>query len=67
MSSCQVEKNESFSQLLIRPIIIYKVSHSRECETKIEKSFQLNKLFDLTHDATHPYDSRGENKNIWTS
>ena len=38
ISLCQVEKNESFSQLLIRPINIYEVSYSREYKTKIEKN-----------------------------
>merc|ERR1711982_261499 len=57
ISLCQVEKNESFSQLLIRPINIYEVSYSREYKTKIEKSFQSNKLVNLIHNVKYPYNS----------
>merc|ERR1712151_354932 len=57
ISLCQIEKNESFSQLLIRPINIYEVSYSREYKTKIEKNFQKNKLVNLTHNVKYPYNS----------
>jgi len=57
ISLCQVEKNESYSQLLIRPINIYEVSYSREYRTKIEKSFQSNKLINLIHNVKYSYNS----------
>ena len=57
ISLCQVQKNTNFNQLLIRPINIYEVSFSKDCQAKIERNFKSNKLINLIYDIAYPYNS----------
>ena len=57
ISLCQVQKNELYPQILIRPINIYEVSFARCSKNIIEESSQSNKIINLTYSLTYPYNS----------